>query len=49
MLITELVTHQAARRGAHPYLRHEGRTVSYAEFDRLTNRAARALGELGVR
>ena len=49
MLITELISHQAARRGAHPFIRHEGRAVGYDEFDRLSNRAARALGELGVR
>ena len=35
-------------RGARPFLRHAGRTVSYAEFDALSNRAANALGARGV-
>ncbi len=37
-----------AERGAHPFVLHAGRRVTYAEFDRLANRAAHALGELGV-
>ena len=38
----------AAERGAHPFILHAERRVTYAEFDRLANRAANALGELGV-
>jgi acyl-CoA synthetase (AMP-forming)/AMP-acid ligase II len=49
MLITELVADRAARAGARPFIRHEGRAVSYGEFDRRTNQAARALADLGVR
>jgi hypothetical protein len=30
MLITELVAAHAAARGAHPFIRHEGRAVSFA-------------------
>ncbi len=37
-----------AERGAHPFILHAGRRVSYAEFDRMTNRAAHALRDLGV-
>ena len=37
-----------AERGAHPFILHAGRRVSYAELDRLTNRAAHALRGLGV-
>lgn len=48
MLITEVVAERARSRGGHPFIRHEGRTVTYAEFDRLTNRAAHALQGLGV-
>jgi acyl-CoA synthetase (AMP-forming)/AMP-acid ligase II len=35
-------------RGAHAFIVHEGRRVSYAEFDALANRAAQALRGLGV-
>jgi acyl-CoA synthetase (AMP-forming)/AMP-acid ligase II len=48
MLITELIVERARSRGAHPFLVHAGRTVGYAEFDRLTNQAAHALGSIGV-
>src|SRR5207249_10166270 len=37
-----------AERGAHPFILHAGRRVTYAEFDRLANRAAHALRGLGV-
>ncbi len=48
-MITERVREQAARRGAHVFIRHAGQTLTYAEFDRLSNRAAHALHALGVR
>lgn len=48
MLITQLVTERARSRSAHPFLFHEGRRVSYGEFEALTNQAAHALLELGV-
>ena len=47
-MILEVLARQVATRGAHPFLRHEGRDVSYAEFDRLSNRAAHGLRALGV-
>src|SRR5205814_10692581 len=37
-----------AVRGTHPFILHAGRRVTYAEFDRLANRAAHALRGLGV-
>jgi len=48
MLITDVLAERVRSRGAHPFIRHEGRAVSYAEFDRLSNRAAHALRSLGV-
>jgi acyl-CoA synthetase (AMP-forming)/AMP-acid ligase II len=48
MLITDLIVERARSRGDHPFLRHQHRAVSYAEFDRLSNRAAHALQSLGV-
>src|SRR5262249_18850254 len=47
-MILEVLARQVVTRGAHPFLRHEGRDVSYAEFDRLSNRAAHGLRALGV-
>jgi crotonobetaine/carnitine-CoA ligase len=47
MILDVLARHVAAR-GAHPFLRHGGRALSYAGFDRLANRAAHALLALGV-
>src|SRR5262249_15024769 len=47
-MILEVLARQVATRGAHPFLRHEGRDVSYAEFDRLSNRAAHGLRAHGV-
>ncbi|HYR95214.1 MAG TPA: AMP-binding protein [Candidatus Binatus sp.] len=37
-----------ATRGGHPFILHAGRRVTYAELDRLANRAAHALRGLGV-
>ena len=37
-----------AERGAHPFIVHAGRRVTYGEFDGLANRAAHALRALGV-
>src|SRR2546426_5878863 len=37
-----------AVRGTHPFILHAGRRVTYAEFDRLANRAAHVLRGLGV-
>jgi carnitine-CoA ligase len=48
MLITDLLADRARSRGAHPFIVHDGRLVTYAEFDRLSNRAAHALQGLGV-
>jgi acyl-CoA synthetase (AMP-forming)/AMP-acid ligase II len=48
MLITHLLGERARQRGDHPFILHEGRRVTYAEFDRLSNRAAHALRTLGV-
>jgi carnitine-CoA ligase len=49
MLITELLAERVRTRADHAFIRHDGRRVTYSEFDRLTNRAARAFGGLGVR
>ena len=48
MITTEVLARQVAERGDHPFIRHDGRAVTYAEFDRLSNRAAHALQSLGV-
>ncbi|HWP65064.1 MAG TPA: AMP-binding protein [Candidatus Limnocylindria bacterium] len=48
MTILEVLAKRAAHRGGHPFLRHEGQTLSYAEFDRAATRAARALAAAGV-
>ena len=48
MLITELLAERVRRRAEHCFLLHEDRRVTYAEFDRLSNRAAHALRSLGV-
>src|SRR5262245_42028116 len=47
MLLDVLARH-VRERGDRPFLRHAGVTVSYADFDCLTNRAARALRARGV-
>ena len=49
MLVTEIVTERATRGGARPFIHHEGRVVGYGEFERLSNQAAHAFAELGVR
>ena len=48
MTILEVLADRASRRGSHPFLRHEGRTLAYAEVDRASNRAAHALRDAGV-
>ncbi len=48
MLFVEHLSRNRRERGEHPYILHEGRVVTFAEFDRLTNRAAHALRALGV-
>jgi len=48
MLLIDNLAKNRRERGAHPYLLHEGRTVTFEEFDRLTNQAAHALRKLGV-
>src|SRR5689334_4315329 len=47
MLLDVLATH-VRERGARAFLRHGGRTVTYADFDALTDRAAGALAARGV-
>jgi len=49
MLILDVLARNVADRGGHAFIRHDGRRVTYGEFDRLTNRAAQALDRLGVR
>jgi hypothetical protein len=46
-MILDVLARHVATRGAHPFLRHEGRTVSYGEFDRLANRAGHARSRTG--
>jgi crotonobetaine/carnitine-CoA ligase len=48
MLITEVLAERVRRRGDRCFIAHEARRVTYAEFDRLTNRAAHGLRSLGV-
>ena len=48
MLLIDNLKKNGRQRGAHPYILHDGRTVTFEEFDRLTNRAAHALRGLGV-
>jgi carnitine-CoA ligase len=48
MLILDVLTRNVAARGAHPFVRHAGSTLRYADLDRRANRAARALAALGV-
>ena len=47
-MILRVLARQAATRGDRAFLRHEGRDVTYAELDRLSNRAAHALRGHGV-
>jgi acyl-CoA synthetase (AMP-forming)/AMP-acid ligase II len=49
MLILDLIADRVRQRASAPFAHYGGRTVTYGEFDRLTNQSARALGELGVR
>lgn len=46
--ISRLISENARRNPDHPAITHEGRTVTRAEFDRHTNRLARAYEGLGV-
>src|SRR5438270_13844240 len=46
--LLETLAARTAERGGHPFLVHEGRRVTYREFDALVNRAAHVLLSLGV-
>jgi len=46
--ILDVLARNVRERGQHPFIVHADRDVSYREFERLTNRAAHALGALGV-
>jgi len=46
--ILDALARDVAARGAHPFILHEGRAVTYAELDRRANGAAQALAALGV-
>ena len=48
MILTEQVAENARTCGEKTYILHEGRRVTFREFDELTNRAAHALQTLGV-
>ena len=48
MLFLENLERNRRERPNDPYLLHEGRTVTFEEFDRATNRFARVLGRLGI-
>lgn len=47
-LITAVVERHARERPEKPFLVHERQSLTYAEFDRLTNQLAHALLDLGV-
>src|SRR5215831_13601096 len=47
-MLLDVFARHVRERGARPFIRHAGRTVSYAEFDALSNRAANALAARGV-
>ena len=47
-MILDVLARQVTTRGDRVFLRHEGRAVTYAEFDKLANRAANALRDLDV-
>ena len=47
-MILDVLAHNVATRGDQPFILHDGRRVTYAEFDRLTNRTASALRTFGV-
>src|SRR5262245_16625612 len=49
MAILDVLAAHATERPDRPFLLHAARHVSYAEFDRLSNRMAHALAALGVR
>lgn len=48
MLFLDNLERNRRERPDHAYLLHEGRSVTFEEFDRATNRFARALADLGV-
>ena len=48
MLLLDVLARNVASRGSHPFIRHQGATLTYDELDRRANRVARALGKLGV-
>ncbi len=47
-MLLDVLARQARDRADHAFLLHEGRRVSFREFDRLANRAANRLVALGV-
>ncbi len=47
-MLLDVLRRHVRERGDRAFLRHAGRSVSYAEFDLLTNRAANALAARGV-
>jgi len=47
-MMLEVLARAARERGARPFLLHDGRRVTYADFDLLSSQAAHALRELGV-
>jgi acyl-CoA synthetase (AMP-forming)/AMP-acid ligase II len=46
--ILGVLARNVVARGAHPFIIHEGRRVTYGELDRLTNQMAHTLAALGV-
>jgi acyl-CoA synthetase (AMP-forming)/AMP-acid ligase II len=48
MLLLDVLQRNVAARGSHPFIRHRGTSLTYADLDRRTNQAARALRRLGV-
>jgi len=48
MAILDVLARWVRERSTHPFLRHEGRTVTYGDFDALANQAAHGLLAAGV-
>ena len=48
MLICDVLADRVAKRGDHPFILHEGRSVTYGEVAAAASRCGHALAALGV-